>query len=249
MKDLNDWLRYYADCYETKDFILGDPSWFMHQVSGDSNCETMAFIASALSFGSRKQFMPKIQTLLDLSGGELSRWVTEGGYRNLFSTSDRSCFYRMYNMQTMRYFFDRLSAMLRQYGSIGAYLRNCRVHDGMGALEAICGWFDAGGGVKVVPHDTSSCCKRLCMFLRWMVRDHSPVDMGLWVDFIDKRTLVMPLDTHVLRVAFEIGLLNHRCASMAATRKLTDALAVVFPDDPLKGDFALFGYGVAHPVS
>ena len=80
--------------------------------------------------------------------------------------------------------------------------------------------------------------------LRWMVRDCSPVDLGLWGDFIDKRTLIMPLDTHVLQQSVKLGLLSCGTASMSAARRLTEALSEVFPDDPLRGDFALFGYGV-----
>ena len=82
------------------------------------------------------------------------------------------------------------------------------------------------------------------MFLRWMVRDNSPVDLGLWSDFIDKRTLIIPLDTHVLQEANTLGLLNGKTASMTVAKKLTAKLSLIFPDDPLKGDFALFGYGV-----
>ena len=77
-----------------------------------------------------------------------------------------------------------------------------------------------------------------------MVRDDSPVDLGLWSDFIDKRTLIMPMDTHVVQQACRLGLLNGRQATMASARRLTARMAEVFPDDPLKGDFALFGYGV-----
>ena len=82
------------------------------------------------------------------------------------------------------------------------------------------------------------------MFLRWMVRSGSPVDLGLWSDFIDRRTLIIPMDTHVVQEANALGLLNGKCASMSAARRLTARLAQVFPDDPMKGDFALFGYGV-----
>lgn len=57
----------YAEKYETEEFINGDPSWFMHQVTGTENQEAMAFIASCLSYGSRKQFMQKIQMILDWS--------------------------------------------------------------------------------------------------------------------------------------------------------------------------------------
>ena len=92
--------------------------------------------------------------------------------------------------------------------------------------------------------DRGASCKRLNMFLRWMVRSGSPVDLGLWADIIDRRTLIMPLDTHVVQEALRLGLLKSRTASMATARRLTDAMLEVFPDDPLRGDFALFGLGV-----
>ena len=84
------------------------------------------------------------------------------------------------------------------------------------------------------------------MFLRWMVRDGSPVDLGLW-PFIDKKSLIIPMDTHVLQEACKLGLIKSRTASMSAALRLSKALADVFPDDPMKGDFALFGYG-ARPI-
>ena len=83
------------------------------------------------------------------------------------------------------------------------------------------------------------------MFMRWMVRDGSPVDLGLWAGFIDKSTLVIPLDTHVVQEARRLGLLSSPCASMCAARRLTSALSEAFPGDPCRGDFALFGYGVS----
>jgi uncharacterized protein (TIGR02757 family) len=82
------------------------------------------------------------------------------------------------------------------------------------------------------------------MFLRWMVRTNSPVDLGLWADFIDCRSLIIPLDTHVLQQSERLGLITSKTASMTAARKLSAVLATIFPDDPLKGDFALFGHGV-----
>ena len=78
-----------------------------------------------------------------------------------------------------------------------------------------------------------------------MVRSGSPVDLGLWSDFIDRRTLIMPLDTHVLQEAAALGLISPGQSSMRTAIRLTAAMAEVFPDDPLKGDFALFGHGVA----
>ena len=112
------------------------------------------------------------------------------------------------------------------------------------AVEAICRRFHEAGSDAVIPKDPKSACKRVCMFLRWMGRSNSPVDLGLWSSFLDRRTLVIPLDTHVLQEAKKLGLLKGSSASMCVARRLTAALAEVFPDDPTKGDFALFGAGV-----
>lgn len=236
-------LREYAEQYENEAFLQGDPSWFMHQVTGVENQETMAFLASSLSYGSRKQFMPKIQQLLDWSGGEPYQWVLQGRFTEHFCADDTDCFYRLYNNSVMYGFLKVFQELLREYGSLGAYVRQ-NATDGFTAVEAICTYFADKGVSVVVPKNTQSACKRVCMFLRWMVRDNSPVDLGLWADFIDRKTLIIPLDTHVLSQSVRLGLLNSKTASMATARRLTAALSTVFPDDPLRGDFALFGYGI-----
>jgi uncharacterized protein (TIGR02757 family) len=133
------------------------------------------------------------------------------------------------------------------YGSLGNFVkRNCS-NDALEAVAKICQYFNDGGTSNVIPLSHRSACKRLCMFLRWMVRDNSPVDIGLWSRFIDKRTLVIPLDTHVLRQAGKLGLMKSSASSMAAAKLLTAKLSEVFPDDPVRGDFALFGLGVNSP--
>ena len=112
------------------------------------------------------------------------------------------------------------------------------------AIDAICQYFQKHEITGIVPKNTNSCCKRVCMFLRWMVRKGSPVDIGIWSELIDRRTLIMPLDTHVIQQAMQLGLLKSKSATMVAARRLTEELATFFPEDPLKADFALFGYGV-----
>ena len=233
-------LREYALKYENKAFLDGDPSCFMHKVSGSRNQEMMAWLASGIRYGSRSQFLPKIQWLLDSAQGQPDAWVREGAYRQSFSLQDHSCFYRLYDHSEMFRFLEVSRKILKDWDTLGNYVR-ANAGDGLGAVEALCRGFQSSA---VVPQDAKSACKRVCMFLRWMVRDGSPVDLGLWSSFIDKRTLIMPLDTHVLTEACRLGLMNSRTASMSAARKLTSALAEVFPEDPLKGDFALFGYGV-----
>lgn len=236
--------------YEKKEFLDGDPSWFMHQVEGDANKELLAFVASALSYGSRAQFLPKIRYVLECSGGDIAGWLLRGDYQRAFPDDD-SCYYRLYTNRMMRTFLDALALMVRQYGSMKAFVMSLDEGGGMrdsitclDAIVSLTSWFAAHGSSGVVPKNAQSSCKRLCMFLRWMVRDGSPVDLGLWSDIIDRRTLIMPMDTHVVQEANRLGLIHSKSTTMAAAIKLTDRLREVFPDDPLKGDFALFGYGV-----
>lgn len=244
MDNIESLLKEYAVKYETPDFLPADPSWFMHQVEGHENQETTAFIASCLSYGSRKQFMPKIQNILDMAGNNVHEWVASGKFANDIHDDD-DCFYRLYTNHTMFTLLTALKQMIDNYGSIGCYVK-ANARDGFSAVKAITDYFASKGIETIIPKNTISACKRVCMFLRWMVRDGSPVDLGLWSSFIDKRSLIIPMDTHVLQEANRLGLITSKTASMAAARKLTARLAEIFPDDPLKGDFALFGYGVNH---
>ena len=114
-------------------------------------------------------------------------------------------------------------------------------------------WPAAGGPPVLVPPRTRkhiaspekhSSCKRINMFLRWMVRnDGNGVDFGLWRR-IPMAQLICPLDLHVARVAKKLGLLKRKQSDWMAALELTQQLALLDPDDPTKYDFALFGLGV-----
>ena len=97
-------------------------------------------------------------------------------------------------------------------------------------------------GIPVL-HGTSA-CKRLAMFLRWMVRTDGIVDLGIWRTAVNPRQLIIPLDTHVHQISLRLGLTGQKTATLRTAREITDALAKVFPDDPCLGDFALFGYDI-----
>ena len=249
-KSLQNRLLTLANKYETSSFLNGDPSWFMHQVIGKRNQETIAFIASCLSYGSRQVFLPRIQYLLDCSRSEPYEWIRTGRY-TLDIPNDDQCFYRLYTNTMMHHLFYALQTMYEEYGDMENYIR-CYAKlnkekpqtDAIIAIEAICDYFLKHEAIGIVPKSTKSSCKRVCMFLRWMVRTDSPVDLGIWSDLIDQRSLIIPLDTHVIQQSLQLGLITSKTASMSVARKLTDKLLEIFPNDPLKADFALFGYGV-----
>ena len=235
-------LRLYADKYE-RTFPSPDPSEVMLAANGDGNREATAFIASCLSFGAITQFKPKIEQLVAFARGDMAGWIRSGEFARTIPDDAGKRFYRFATYANLYAMLSAYSRIMREKGTLGEYVRAAGDGTGLGAVKAICAAFAGTGAGCLVPADATSACKRLCMFLRWMVRRGPSVDIGLWADFIDRRTLVMPLDTHVLAQARKLGLLSKESASMSTARKLTAAMAEVFPDDPLRGDFALFGLG------
>ena len=89
-----------------------------------------------------------------------------------------------------------------------------------------------------------SACKRLAMFLRWMVRSDGSVDFGIWRTAVQPHELIIPLDTHVHQISLELGLTTQKNATLQTAVEITEALKAVFPGDPCLGDFALFGYDI-----
>ncbi len=237
MRMMESELKELATRYETADFLTDDPSQFMHRYEDTVAQERVAFVAAALSYGQRSQFVPKIDQLLS---------VYMGGGR-LPDTDE--CFYRLQTCRMVNHFLNTTDSIYRDYGSMKLWLKGEKVHTGMEAIRVVTHYFAAHNASHLVPKNERSACKRLCMFLRWMVRDASPVDLGLWSDIIDKRTLIIPMDTHVLQEARRMGLLSSRSATMVTALRLTEKLKEIFPDDPLRGDFALFGVGVERSLS
>ena len=88
--------------------------------------------------------------------------------------------------------------------------------------------------------------KKINMMRRWMVRDDGKVDLGVWKD-TDPACLLIPLDVHVHDVAMDLGLTSRRQKDIRTVQEITSSFSGIFPGDPCKGDFSLFGYGVTHP--
>ena len=87
--------------------------------------------------------------------------------------------------------------------------------------------------------------KKISMMRRWLVRDDGKVDLGVWKKS-EKTELILPLDVHVYTQAWELGLTVRKQKDIVTAREITDTFREIWPEDPCKGDFALFGYGVTH---
>lgn len=244
---LNDNLRRWAEQYETADFIQSDPVQIPHRYDSRVNIEISAFITAWIAWGSRKQIIQKADFI--------DREIFKGApYHYIVGTDTQGTapewkqykgskenFYRTFTYADFHDLCARLHHVYTNWESMEAAIKYSHEINGEPSLQTL---FSLFGSVKGIPDGTTqTACKRLCMFLRWMCRKGSPVDFGLW-DVCDPRNLIIPLDTHVHKQALRLGLVKRRTPDLQTAIEITDRFAEIFPDDPTKGDFALFGYGV-----
>lgn len=241
-KELKDRLKELAERYETASFLKDDPAQFMHRYSSATDIEIVGLIAATLAFGQRPKILEKVDSICQLMQESPERWITKALFTDSFPESERK-FYRFYSYADMRCFFFHIRALILANGSIGEYVHR-RYKEGVHPLSALTEAFkDCPSQKCLIPRDTHSCCKRVNMYLRWMVRDGSPVDMGIW-SWLPKNELIIPTDTHVMQEALRLGIIKKTASTLSKAQEITEALKTIWPEDPCKGDFALFGWGV-----
>ena len=237
-----------------------DPVAYPRRYARPADQEVAAFLASALAYGRADVARQTVERLLALGGNDLAGYVLDfhprrelprfHGLRHRLSTGrDLACLV----------FF--LRQALERYGTLGRlFLEGYREsHENtLPALARFVEFFrrlDPAPvyGRRMYPQGLlhffpdprkGSACKRLHLFLRWMVRSGDGVDLGLWPE-IPARKLLVPLDTHVARLSRHLGLVSHRTPSGRTACALTQAFSRLEPEDPLKYDFALCHYGMS----
>lgn len=225
--------------YEDKKYFEKDPVSFLWRYKDKRDIEIAAVICSTLAFGNRNQIYKACEKTLALMGDSPFKYIINGIWEN-----GNHCWYRMLKWNDLYSICDRL---------LRIYLTNKDLEDvvsvnvelGDSPIEAIVNIF---GDLNGFPKDIKSPCKRLNLMLRWLVRQNSPIDVGIW-DSLDQSTLLMPCDVHVLNKARELGYLKRKSNDMKACIELTEKCREIAPNDPTSVDFALFGMGYeeAHP--
>ncbi len=230
--ELDTCLCKWAEEYHCSDFIAADPVQFPHRYTVKEDIEISGLLTAVLSFGNRIQILKKADELDRIMGHVPLTYVLSGKWRDDFPESDGRSFYRMLSYADVRGYFEKL---YRVYAAGKTLEDALKEYKGI-PMQQLCSFL----GVS-----DRSPQKKLNMFLRWMIRTGSPVDFGIW-STMSASQLVIPLDTHVCRVAYQLGLTESASFSLNNAKKITAALEKVFPGDPCLGDFALFGYGVNH---
>jgi len=248
--------------YSTYDFgrrLKHDPIEFPHRYSDPLDIEIAGFIASQFAYGRIDSFKPVIEGILHVCGKSPYEFLLnfdirrDSGYLQGIS-------YRFSSSDDVLCLLYMISCMLRRFGSLKEAFYHHYREGNNETGHALSGFvrsfldIDTTPVYKkdVRPHglrhffplpEKGSACKRLNLFLRWMVRRRD-IDFGIWEE-VQPSELIIPLDTHITRIGRCLGLTKRRTPDWKTALEITESLRRFDPEDPLKYDFVLCHYGVS----
>jgi len=254
-KTLKDVLEGLYSKYSRARLIKPDPLQFVYKYTEAADMEIVAFLAADLAYGRVQQIERSLTNLFAILGESPHTFVrnVDGVGRKALKTFK----HRFTTGEDISDLLALLRRVLLEYGSIEEFfLRGYDPADAniVPALTTFCaslsqmyaaehnGQVSKGLQYLLASPERHSPCKRLNLFLRWMVRADR-VDAGLWKS-VDKAKLIIPLDVHMGRLCRILGLYSQKTASLAAALKITESFLEINPQDPVKYDFALSRIGI-----
>jgi len=223
--------------------IEPDPLQLVLRYDVPRDQEVAGLIAAAFAYGRAETIVANIGAVLAKMrpgpSAYLKSFDEREGMRRFAGFS-----HRFHKTNDLVAFLGCIARAIRTHGSLGALFAesyDATEPDIAGSLTRFVSALGADGYLTSSPEDGSA-CKRMNLYLRWMVRRSAP-DLGLWT-FVDPAQLVIPLDTHVHRIATFLGLSDRKSGDWKTARMLTDALARFDAADPVRYDFALCRLGI-----
>lgn len=246
-------LERFHDKYNQKGFIENDPISVPHRFSKLQDVEIMAFFTAMLAWGQRVTTIYKCLELAALMDGAPHEFIL--GHREKDLKRMEHFVHRTFNSTDLLYFIAFFRWFYERHDSLEEAFLSGAGREGFRMQEALKDFHKLFFHLEFAPHRThkhvanagrNASCKRLNMYLRWMVRsDGRGVDFGLWKQ-VPSSALMCPLDVHVERSARMLGLLRRKQRDWRSVEELTARLREIDPDDPVRYDFALFGMGLEH---
>jgi uncharacterized protein (TIGR02757 family) len=242
--------------------LAHDPVQFVHRYDDARDREVAGLLASAFAYGNVKSVLRTVEKVLGYLGPSPSRTIASFSPRSDVRKL-RGFYHRFNTSRDLAVLFWIIRRTLEEYGSMEAALSSglrpqdsdvgpaldhfCRILLGFGHEQFYPrGELGRRNGVRFFFPNPSegSACKRLNLYLRWMVRPEDGIDCGVWTA-VKPRQLVIPLDTHIARISSYIGLTRMRSPGWAMALDITRHLRRLHPDDPVRYDFALCHLGIA----
>jgi len=231
--------------YNNVKFIEDDPIQIPHLFTNRKDIEIAGFLTSIISWGNRKSIInnaKKMMNLLDNSPYDFIKNCKDSEIKKL------EFVHRTFNSIDFRFFLHSLKNIYTQNESMeDVFLDDDSdfMFDGIINFRKI--FFSVDHEKRSQKHISNplknSCCKRINMFLRWMVRNDQNVDFGIWKK-IKRSKLSCPLDVHTGRVARKLGLIQRKQNDFKSLCELDKNLRLLDKEDPVKYDFSLFGLGM-----
>ena len=250
-------LEVLASDYDSR-FRDTDPVGIVHRFDSPCDIEIAGFIVSALAFGSARQIRRSAGDVLTRIENEPTWFARDLTPEKALETF-RDFKHRWTVGSDIAFLFCVLGRALDEEGSLGALVQkldNPREKTIEGLMVRLSEWMCSRYSEEFSRHSRrstisyfvpspaqGSACKRLAMFFRWMVRGPDGIDFGLWT-FINPARLVIPLDSHVARMAELLGLCSRRTPDWKMALEITETLRRLDPEDPVKYDFALVRPGI-----
>jgi uncharacterized protein (TIGR02757 family) len=250
-QQLKDFLDKKVAEYNQPSFIPHDPISIPHRFTGKQDIEIAAFFASIFAWGNRTIIINKTTELMKLMDDAPHDFILHHSDRELQKMLAFK--HRTFNTTDLLYFLLFLKHHYEKHASLETAFSQWMQPGDDNVEKALTGFHDYFFSLEDAPVRTkkhiatpvrNSTCKRLNMFLRWMVRrDNMGVDFGIW-QVISPSQLVCPIDVHVARVARQFNLIKRKQTDWLTALELTEELRKFDAADPAKYDFALFSLGV-----
>ena len=239
--------------FNRREYVSPDPLEFLYLYDDPTDREVVGLIASSLAYGRVASILASVRRVLDVLGKHPAAVADMDG---AVLRSRLAGFKRRFNDgEEMSKFLSDIGSVLREYGSL-ENLFHSRMRGGgrETTLEAMDGFASEileRGGLRrshLLPlASKGSACKRLALFIRWMARADD-VDPGGW-SRISPCDIIVPLDTHMFRIATGLGFVRRSSANGASALEATSGFAALRPDDPARYDFALTRFGIRTGMS
>ncbi|UCH80728.1 MAG: TIGR02757 family protein [Nitrospiraceae bacterium] len=250
--------RFYKD-FDFRKRIAYDPIAIPRRYSDPEDIEVAAFISSCFAYGKVGLFTPVIENILKPGTGHPAEFIANFSLKKDVKYL-QGISYRFNREKDILCFIYILSEALRKYGTLKDLFYSHFRSDHVDIKKALTGFVDSltaidtsavyGSNIRpaglkhLLPSPaTGSACKRMNLFLRWVVR-HKDIDFGLW-DEIPPSKLIIPLDIHIARISICLGLSRRKSPDWKMAEEITDSLKKLEAGDPLKYDFALCHQGIS----
>jgi len=242
--------------YNRRELVHPDPLEFLYNYNDPSDREIVGLVASCLAYGRVAQILKSVEKALVPLGSHPCDFLTRlaqspSELRPELNSTYKNFKHRFTTGEHVAGLLERISETLVSYGSLEGFMRDCLNKGGsmLPALDIFSRTLSpARNGFSMLssPEDGSA-CKRLFLYLKWMVRSDE-VDPGGWTVF-SPRDLIMPTDTHIHNITRQLGFTERKQADLKTALEITRAFAALSPEDPTRYDFALTRFGIRGALS